>query len=91
MCLVSRVPLNELASSDPIYFLPSLPPLFLWDVGGLAVKSVATLMLQAQQLWDGVLPKLWLSEWSFQKASKRPLVEGEIHMLFGQGKTSGPQ
>jgi hypothetical protein len=39
----------------------TLPPsLLLWDVGGLAVKSVATLMLQAQQLWDGVLPKLWL-------------------------------
>ena len=41
---------------------PSLP-----FKGKLAVKFVATLMLQAQQLWDGFLRKLWLSEWSFQK------------------------
>jgi hypothetical protein len=58
MCLVSRVPLNELASGDPIYFLSLLPSFCGMCVGGLAVKSVATLkMLQAQQLWDGVLPK----------------------------------
>ena len=41
-------------------------PLLAWGVGGLAVKSVATSMLQAQQLWDGVLPKRWLSVLSFQ-------------------------
>jgi hypothetical protein len=69
----------------------SLPPsLLLWNVGGLAVKSVATLMIQVQQLWDGVLPITLVSEWSFQKASVKTSRRGGNSHAFWAGQDERP-